>query len=189
MMARRLFLLGFAAALLTALGCSSSGGDGGASPAIACVDGGAAAANAITMTCAGATDSTTELVNVVLGGPASGTTSLRGLNFDVTYDPSKLTFVSATNYTGGPFSTGALVPATALPLDPTPHVVVSIQQVGGDPDVVIGAGQQVVMLHLSFARAPAATFGPTPLEFVNAEATVASPAITFASVSGLALSY
>ena len=47
MMARRLFLLGFAAALLTALGCSSSGGDGGTpSPAIVCVDGGAALANA-----------------------------------------------------------------------------------------------------------------------------------------------
>jgi hypothetical protein len=152
-----------------------------------------AAANAVTMTCGGATDSSTEQVNVVMGGPAAGTTSLRGLNFDVTYDSTKLTFVSATNPAGGPFAAAALVDATALPNDATPHVIVSIQQVGADPDVVIGPGQSV-MLHLTFTRTPAATFSPTPLAFDLATSEVTAPTpptvpavVTFGST--LALSY
>jgi hypothetical protein len=194
MIARWLFLFGFAVALLISLGCGGSSSDNGSTgPALACTDGGAAAADAVTMTCGGATDSTTEQVNVVMGVPAAGATSLRGLNFDVTYDSTKLTFVSATNYTGGPFPAAALVVATALPNDPTPHVIVSIQQVGTDPDVVIGPGQHV-MLHLSFTRTPAATFAPTPLEFDLATSEVTPPTpptvpavVTFGSA--LALSY
>ena len=194
MIARWLFLFGFAVALLISLGCGGSSSDNGSTePALACTDGGPAAADAVTMTCGGATDSTTEQVNVVMGVPAAGATSLRGLNFDVTYDSTKLTFVSATNYTGGPFPAAALVVATALPNDPTPHVIVSIQQVGTDPDVVIGPGQHV-MLHLSFTRTPAATFAPTPLEFDLATSEVTPPTpptvpavVTFGSA--LALSY
>ena len=129
MMARRLFLLGFAAALLTALGCSSSGGDPVPSAAIVCVNGGAAAANAVTLTCAGATDNTTEQVNVVLGGPASGSTTLRGLNFDVTYDSSKLEYVPAVTDTSPLFSPNALVAVTLFNGQPG-RMVVSIQEYG-----------------------------------------------------------
>lgn len=178
MKVRWLFLFGFALALLTAFGCSNGGSVIVNEPALACVDGGAAAANAVVMNCGGATDSTTERVDVVMGGPAAGSTALRGLNFDVTYDPAYLTFVSATENTGGPFSANALLLAKALPNDPTPRVVVSIQQVSGDPDVVIGAGQQVLMLHLTFTRAPGVTtFGATPLNFdvATSEATPPAP--------------
>jgi hypothetical protein len=56
MIGRRWFSLGFAAALLTAFGCSN-GGDGGATaPAVACSDAGAPSANAVAMTCGAATD-------------------------------------------------------------------------------------------------------------------------------------
>lgn len=192
MKARKLFVLVFAVSLLAALGCGggSSGSGGSSSPTIACTDGGAAAANAVTMTCGGATNATTEQINVVIGGPAAGTTSLMGLNFDVTYDPTKVTFVSATAPAGGPFSAGALLAATAFPLDPTPHVVVAIQQVFGDPPVVINPGQQVVLLNLSFATASGVTtFAPTPVSFdpSSSEGTPPSTALTFGG--NLMLSY
>ena len=183
MIARRRFLLGFAAALLTAFGCSSGGDGGTTTPALACIDGGAAAANAVTMTCGGASDSTTEQVDVVMGGPAVGTTTLRGLNFDVTYVTSNLEFVPAASYTS-PLFPGALV-AVALSNGQPGRVVVSIQKVGGSV-VSVGAGQHDV-LSLSFRRVTGATFGPTLLAFENAEATTASTAISF--VIGLALAY
>jgi hypothetical protein len=188
MMARWLFSFGFAAALLTSLGCSSGGSDGTTPPALAC-SAGSASADAVTMTCGGPINATTEQINVVIGGPASGTTSLRGLNFDVMYDPAKLTFVSATNPASGPFSANAFVLATAS-LDPVPHVVVSIQQVSGEPDVVVNAGQQVVLLHLSFAVASGATtFLDEPLDFDvgRSETTPPNTAISFGS--SLVLSY
>ena len=191
MTARRLFLFGFAAVLLTGLGCSGGGGDGGTpSPAIVCVDGGAAAANTITLTCAGATDSTTELVNVVLGGPAAGnTTTLRGLNFDVKYDPSKLEFVPAGSYTS-PLIPSDLPPVVTLLNGLPGQLVVSIERTGNLPDPVQVAAGQNIVLSLTFRRAPGVTnFGPAPLEFVKAEATTAVPAISYPGVSGLALSY
>jgi len=189
MTARLLFLLGFAAALVTAFGCSS-GGDGGTitAPALACSDGVAAAANAVAMMCGGGSaDGTIEQIDVVMGGPASGSTTLRGFNFDVTYDPSKLEFVSVGSATSDLFPPSALVVA-ALANGQPGQVVVSIQQLGSDLDVVVGTGQHIV-LSLSFRRVTGATFAPTPLEFQNAEATAASPAIGFPGLSGLALSY
>ena len=190
MMARRFLLLGFAAALMTAVGCGGGDGGGTPPPALVCADGGAASANAVTLACGGTTNPTTEQIDVVIGGPTMGTTSLRGLNFDVTYDPAELTFVSATAVSGGPFSASALLAAMAFPLDPVPHVVVSIQQVSGDPDVAIDAGQQVVLLHLTFAIASSATtVPPTPLDFDGAasEATPLAAAVSFGS--SLTLSY
>ena len=196
MIARWLFLFGFAVALLISLGCGGSSSDNGSTePALACTDGGPAAADAVTMTCAGATASTTEQVNVVMGGPAAGATALRGLNFDVTYDSTKVTFVSATNPTGGPFPASALLAATEFPLDLTPHVVVSIQEVFGDSDVVIAAGQQVVLLNLSFATATGVTtFSPTPVSYDLSASEVTPPpppavptTVTFGS--SLMLSY
>jgi hypothetical protein len=188
MMARRLFLFGFVTALLTALGCSS-GGDGGTTttPALLCGDASPAAANAVTLTCGGSADGTIERIDVVVGGPASGTTTVRGFNFDVTYDPSKLEFVSAASDTSDLFPPSALLVASLYNGQPG-QVVVSIQQAGSDPDVVVVAGQHVA-LSLSFRRVAGVTFAPTPLEFENAEATAASPAIGFPGASGLALSY
>jgi len=188
MIARRLFLLGFAAALITAFGCSSGSdnNDGGGTtpPGIACTDGGAAAANTVTMACVGATTSTTEQVNVVIGGPASGTTSLRGLNFDVTYDPTKLDFLPAVTPTSPLFSSGLI--AVSLENGVPGRVVVSIQQPGPLPNVLVPAGQYTVIT-LTFSRVSGMSFAPTPLAFENFEATGASAAIAFSS--GLALSY
>ena len=86
MTARRLFLLGFAVALLTAFGCSNSNDGGTAAPALSCTDGGTAATNTVVLTCGGSADGVSEQIGVVITGPAAGSTSLRGLNFDVTYD-------------------------------------------------------------------------------------------------------
>jgi hypothetical protein len=185
--ARHVFVLGFASALLTAYGCSSGGGDGGTTMLqLTCHDGGAAAANAVALKCGGRIG-VTERVDVVIGGPAAGSTTLSGLNFDVTYDSSKLVFVSASGDTSDLFSPSALVGA-AVPDGQPGRVVVSIQQAGGDPDVTVVAGQHVVM-SLSFRVAAGATFGATPLAFdaSQSEATNPSTAISFAS--GLTLAH
>ena len=190
MTGRGALVAGFATALLSSLGCGggSDTGSGPTPPALACSDGGAAAANNVILSCGGPIDGTTAKVIVVIGGPASGTTTLRGLNFDVTYDSAKVVFVSATNDAGGIFPPNSLVAPIAFPDDLIPHVVLAIQQVVGVPDVVVGAGQHVV-LTLTFQRAPGATFDGTPLNFDldKSEATSPSNPITFAS--GLALSF
>ena len=187
MTARRLFLSAFVVALVTAFGCSSGGGGGAPAPARGCSDAGAAAANAMTMACGGSTDGSIERVDVVMGGPATLTTTLRGFNFDVTYDPSKLEFVSVTGATSALFPPSALVLASLLNGQPG-QVVVSIQQVGGVADVVVAAGQHVA-LSLSFRRVAGVTFGPTPLEFQNGDVSGASTAVGFPGLSGLALAY
>jgi len=188
MTARRVALLAFAVALPIGVGCGGGGGGGGGGDTLqlSCVDGGAAPANAVTLICGGATNSTTERVDVVLGGPASGTTTLRGLNFDVIYEPANLEYVPAATDTSPLFSPNALV-AVRLSDDQPGRVIVSIQEYGSVvAPVSVGAGQHLV-LSLSFRRAAGVTFGPTPLTFENAEATSAVPAISFGSA--LALSY
>ena len=182
MMARRLFLIAFAAALLTAFGCSNDSGSGPPASALSCTDAGDAAANGVNMNCGGALDSVTEQVDVVMGGPAAGTTTLRGLNFDVTFDATKLAFVPAGSYTSALFP-NALI---AVSLAQAGRVVVSIQQTGGNPDYVVGPGQHVV-LSLAFQRVSSATFAPTPLPLENSEATSPSASISFAS--GIAIAY
>lgn len=188
MIARRLFLLGFAGTLAVAVGCSggsdNNGGGGTTTPAIACTDGGAAAANGVTLKCGGAVTTETENVTVVMGGPSAGTTTLRGLNFDVTYDPANLDFVQAGAYTS-PLFPNALI-AVTLENGVAGRIVVSIQQPGSSPNVLVPGGQFAV-LTLTFARAAGMSFTPTPLAFDNFEATGASTAVSFSS--GLALSY
>jgi hypothetical protein len=185
MIARRWFLLGFAAAVAAGYGCSSSSSSSGTStPALSCTSGGAAAANGVTMTCGGAVDSQTEQVDVTMGGPSSGTTTIRGLNFDVTYSTTNLTFVPAGNYVS-PLFPGALIAVSLFNNQPG-RVVVSIQTPAGSPDVSVAPGQHVA-LSLSFQRSAGMVFGPSPLTLENAEATSASATITFAN--GLALSY
>jgi hypothetical protein len=162
MMVRRLFLIGFSAALAAAYGCSNgsddNGGGGTTTPTIRCSDGGPAAANGVTLVCGGTTSFTTENVTVVMGGPAAGTTTLRGLNFDVTYDPAKVTFMSAG--TTSPSFPTALI-AAQLANGTQGRLVVSVQQIGGAADFSVAAGQHAV-LTLTFARAAGATFTPTP---------------------------
>ena len=184
--ARGLFVAGFAAALLSSLGCggSDSGGGGPVPPELVCTDAGTVSANTVTMSCGGLLDATTERVDIVIGGPASGTTTLRGLNFDVTYDPTKLEFVPEAA-PSSPLFPDALVLAV-LANGQQGRVVAAIQQVGTLPDVPVTTGEHWV-LSLSFRRVAAATFDPAPLTFERAQATAASPAVTFAN--GLALAY
>jgi len=187
MIARRLFLLGFAAALITGISCSSGSDDSGGgttSPTIACTDGGAPGANVVAMTCGGAASGTTEHVAVVIGGPASGTTTLRGLNFDVTYDPAELAFVAPVSFSS-PLFPDALIAVTLANGLPG-RLVVSVQQPGSALNVSVPAGHFTV-LTLSFSHPSGTTLAPSPLAFENFEATGASAAVTF--TSSLALSY
>ncbi len=185
--ARGLFLSGFAVALLVSLGCGSDGDTGGGGPvppSLACTDANTVGANTVTMSCGGLLDSATERVDVVIGGPATGSTTLRGLNFDVTYDPAKLEFVPAADPTS-PLFPDALV-LVALANGQQGRVIVAVQQVGTLPDVAIAAGQHWV-ISLSFRRLAPTTFDATPLTFDRAQATAASATITF--TDGLALAY
>ena len=179
--ARRLFLLCFAAALLAALGCSSGGGVATTTPQLICNDDGAAPANAVTMNCGAVEAGVTERVDVVMGGPATGSTTLSGFNFDVLYDPSKLEFVSVTGETSELFPSSALVLGALQNRQPG-RVVVSIHQAGGVPDVAVFPGLHVV-LSISFRLVAGATFGPTPVGFdpSASEASGASTTISFNS--------
>jgi hypothetical protein len=184
--ARGLLVIGFALALLASLGCGGSSGDGDTTgPALSCSDSGQAGPNTVIMTCGGAIDSTTQRVDVMIGGPTTGTTTLRGFSFTVTYDPTKLEFVPTAPYTSPLFDPSALVLA-ALGNGQQGSVVVGIAQVGTVDDVTVLPGQHLV-LSLSFRRVAGATFDPTPLMFDMAEATDASATVTFED--GLALGY
>lgn len=174
--------IGFAAALLTAVGC---GGDSGSSSThtFACSDGGVALGQQVALRCGGAA-APTERVDVILGGPASGSLTLRGFSFDVVYDPAKVEFVPDASYASTLFP-NALI-AVTLAGGAQGRVVVGIQQPNGLADVTVVAGQQHV-LSLSFKPVTGVTFGPTPLTFENAEATSASDTVEF--TSALALAY
>lgn len=181
MTVRTLWVAGFATALLSSFGCgggSDNGGGGPILPALVCSEGGAAAANTVAMSCGGLINATTERVDVVILGPASGTTTLRGLNFDVTYDPLKLEFVPAAN-PASPLFPNALI-LVALANGQQGRLVAAIQQPGDLPDVTVATGEHLV-ISFSFRRVAAATFDPTPLTFERAQATTASTTITFAS--------
>ena len=185
MMVGRWIGVGFAAALLTALGCSNGGSDAPPSTnMIACTDGGAAAANAVTTVCGGAAGTTTEIVKIVMGGPAAGTTTLQGLNFDITYDSTKLQWVSASSTS--PLFPGALV-VVALANGAPGRVVVGIQMTGG-ATVDVASGQHDV-LTLNIQRASGVSFAPTPVAFDPAAsgATPTTAPVTF--TGSLALSY
>ena len=183
MTARGLFLAGFALALLSSLGCGGGSDGGPIPPALACSDGGTAGANTVTMSCGALIDATTERVDVVIEGPASGTTTLRGLNFDVTYDPTKLEFVPA-GHPASPLFPDALV-LVNLANGQQGRIVAAIQQVGTLPDVAVTTGEHEV-ISLSFRRVGTDTFDPTPLTFDRAQGTAAVPAITFANGLSLA---
>jgi hypothetical protein len=186
--ARGLLVIGFALALSASFGCGGNGGsgDGGTmAPAISCTDASSSAVNTVTLNCGGATDSATEKVDVMIAGPPTGSMTVQGFSFDVTYDPTKLEFVPAGTYTSPLFDPSALVLAV-LANGEQGRVVVGIQQVGTLEDVAVSSGQHLV-LSLSFRRVAGATFDPTPLMFDRADATYASATVTFED--GLALGY
>ena len=149
-------------------------------PAVTCSDGGSPGTNTVVMRCGGLTAGSTERVDVVIGGPSSGVTTLRGLNFDAVYDPSKLEFVSLSSAASELFSASALVVAE-LENGQQGRVVVSIHQVGGAPDVVVPTGPHSA-LSLSFRVVADAMFAPTPVQFdtSSSEATEASATVSFA---------
>jgi len=177
MTARRLFVFAFAAALLAGFGCSNDEAPGGTGPALSCTDGGNAAANGVNTSCGGAVDSETEQVDIVIGGPGAGTTTLRGLNLDLTFDDTKLAFVPSATYTS-PLFPNALIAVSSPPA--SGRVIVSVQQPGTDPAIAVGPGQHVVM-SLTFKRAAGATFAPSPILIENTDATGASAPVTFDS--------
>lgn len=186
MTTRRLFLFVFAAALVTAFGCSNGGGVL-VSPTLVCTDGGPAAANAVALTC-GATTGGTQRVDVVLGGPAT----LSGLSFNVMYDGANLVYDSYDSSAASQLFPGAII--AVFPSDEPnsvpgyKDVVVAIQMTGGTA-LTNEVGQHVV-LSLNFQRASGTTFGPTPLAFNLERTLTATPptaGTTFAS--SLSLSY
>lgn len=185
MMARRLFLFLFAAALITAFGCSSGGDVSTTSPAFACGGGGATAANAVTLVC-GASTSGTQQVDVVIVGSAT----LSGLSFNVMYDGDNLVYHSFDASAASQLFPGALI-SVAPSTEPNSapgfkDLVVGIQ---GSDLVPVGVGQHVV-LSLTFTRAPGTTFTDSPLAF-NIERTLTATPETAGTdfVSGLTLSY
>lgn len=163
------------AALLANVSCGSGGGVL-PPPHLSC-GAGSAVASTVVMMC-GNTSGATERVDVVLSGPASGTVSVRGFNFDVTYDPMKVEFVPAAPYASPLFPAGLI--AVTLFNGNQGRLLVSVQQPGGLDAAAVGPGQSTI-LSLSFGRKGGATFGPTPLQFENAEATGASASIGFTS--------
>src|SRR5262245_57131188 len=187
MIASRLFLAGFCVALLAAVGCGGGDDDtsgGTTTPSIACTDSGTVPASTVSPTCGSEPNAQTQNVDVVMSGPAAGTTSVRGLNFDLTYDPTKLDFVAAANYTSTLFPNSLI--AVGLENGVPGKVIVSIQTTGGDPDVSVGAGEHVA-LTLSFSRSAGQSFTPTPIGIENAETTPTGLGVTFSS--GVAVSY
>lgn len=181
MRTRRVYLFLFAAALLTAFGCSDDGDVPTTTPAFACLDGGAASANAVSLGCGGAS-ADTQRVDIVIGGPAA----VSGLSFNVMFDGSKLAYDSYDATPANDLFPGALVSVVeSTEPNSTPgfkDVVVAIQMTGGT--ALTGDPGQHLVLSLSFQRASGATFDPSPLSF-NVErtltATPASAGTTFGS--------
>ena len=182
MTVRRFFLFAFAAALAAGLGCSNDDDSTPSGPALVCTDGGDAAANEVNTNCGAALDAVTERVDIVMGGPATGTTTIMGLSFDVTYDPTRLSFAPAASYTSPLFPPPALI-AVSSPAEG--RVIVGIQQTGDLPPISVTPGQHVV-LSLTFEVA-GPTFPSTPLGMENTQATNASAPISFDS--GTAIAY
>src|SRR5262245_13548062 len=133
MIARRLFLAVFCTAALVAVGCGGGDDDDGGTttPSIACTDSGTVPASTVSPTCGSEPNAQTQNVDIVMSGPAAGTTSVRGLNFDLTYDPAKLDFDPAATYTS-PLFPNALI-AVDLENGIPGRVLVAIQTTGGDP--------------------------------------------------------
>ena len=153
--------------------------------ALTCSDGGSPSTNTVVMRCGGLTAGSMETVDVVIGGPTSGITTLRGLNFDAVYDPSKLEFLTVSSATSQLFPPSALVVAELDNGEPG-RAVVSIHQVGGFPDVAVSAGPHVA-LSLSFRVVAGAMFGPTPVQFDTNRSEAADASVTVAFAGDLRL--
>jgi hypothetical protein len=157
------------------------------SPSFACTDGGAPAANAVTMTC-GPTTFATQRVDVVIGGPAT----VSGLSFNVMYDGDNLVYQSFDASAASQLFPGALisvVPSTEPNSVPGyKDLVVAIQMTGGTA-LTDDLGQHLV-LSLTFVHAPGTTFAPSPLDFNIERTLTATPGTAgTAFASSLMVSY
>jgi len=181
--------LGLAALLLLTSSCGGDGGGGTQTAVMTCSSSDTVGANQVAMRCGVEPVNDQGRVDVVLGGPASGEMTVRGFNFDITYDPTKVEYVPSSGFTSPLFVTDdglqtALV-VVALADGQQGRVVVSVQQPGDLPAQSVDAGTHEVV-SLWFRRVVGETFGPTGLAFDNAEATGASVSIEFGSDLSLA---
>ena len=186
MMAQRLGVVVFAAVLAAALGCSGDS-DITVSPNFACTDGDTPVANSVTMACGAATFAAQQ-VDVVIDGPST----LSGLSFNVTYDGDTLAYDSFDASAASQLFPGALI-SVAPSTEPNSvpgykDVVVAIQMTGGAPLIDVSGRELVVSL--TFTRASAATFGPSPVGF-NTERTLTATPVTAGTTfaSNLMVSY
>jgi len=152
-------------------------------PGYGCTDLGLAGENNVRMTCGGLIDSDTERVDIVLGGPASGSTTLRGLEFSVPYN-HVLEFLPDASYTSPLFGPNAEISVTQ-PSGVPDFLNISIRE----PDTIVDpvsvdAGQHTV-LSLKFRRRAWQSFGPVYLTFQGALAVSASTPISFSNTVSL----
>ncbi len=181
---------GIPVAILGVILASSCGGGGTAPPALQCSSS-EPVANEVVLACAGKVDSTTELVEVVVGGP-TGVSNIEGFNFDIVFDSTKVVFVDGSAAQGTLLDQGGVTPllaAEASSGDPG-RVVVGIHR-GGPSGGVGGIDPQNLVLRLSFRLVGTQTVGPLPLRFENAEAVSPTGAKIGGIIfkDGLSLSY
>ncbi len=169
---------------------ASCGGGGSSTPAELQCASSAPAANEIALTCGGNLDSSTESIEVVLGGPTSVST-IEGFNFDVVFDAAKVRFVDGSATLGTFLSQGSVTPLLAAQVasqDPN-RLVVGIHRGAAQGGVGATAAESLV-LRFSFRTVGTQKLDPVALRFENAEAVDASgtpiAAITFED--GLSLS-
>jgi hypothetical protein len=169
-------------ALFVLVSCSNDD-DPVAAPQFTCSDSSSGVIDTVFLDCGAAISDTTWRVDVSIGGPSSGTTTLRGVALDLTYDPSSIEWVSEPSYTS-PAMPGALV-AVALLGGAQGTLVIGIQLPGSSPPAAIEPGSET-LLSLQFRRKGSASFAPVPLQIENGAATGASTAINFSSTLALA---
>ncbi len=150
--------------------CGGGGGGGGTSPQeLQCASSGPAASEVV-LACGGMVTPTTELVQVVLGGPTAAT-NIEGFNLDIVFDSTKITFVDGSAAQGALLAEGGVTPLLAVEVsnqDPN-RVVVGIHR--GAPNGGVGGSRaRNVVLQLTFRLVGGSTGGPSPLRFQNTEA-------------------
>src|SRR5262245_48645161 len=127
-------------------------------PGFRCTDLGPAPPNKVVQVCGGLVDSDTERLDIVLGGPLLGGTTLRGVEFGLLYPPSAIELVPEASYSSPLFSPNAVVTVTPNPVLPG-LLDVSIHELDTIPEPVsVGAGQNII-LSLKFRRRAWGDFG------------------------------
>ncbi len=162
---------------------ASCGGNGSAAPSALRCESFAPAADEVALGCGGTVDSSTESIEVVLGGPTS-VSDIEGFNFDVVFDSTKVRFVDGSAVVGPFLSQGDVTPLLAAEVasQDANRLVVGIHRGAANGGVGSTAPYDMV-LQFSFRAVGSQKFDPTGLHFENAEAVDASgvpiAAITF----------